>query len=73
MIDDIIKQEEDLQATLRTTIELVEEYQYNILKGMIPQYQKLISRSLLAVLNLCKWNKNNNLGEENGETNESTT
>ena len=73
MIDDIIKQEEELQATLKATIDLVEEYQIAVLKGMIPQYKKLLSRSQLAVLNLRKWNKTNNLGEENGETNESTT
>ena len=51
MIDDIIKQEEELQATLKATIDLVEEYQIAVLKGMIPQYKKLLSRSQLAVLN----------------------
>ena len=73
MINDIIKQEEELQATLKATIDLVEEYQIAVLKGMIPQYKKLLARSQLAVLNLRKWNKNNNLGEKNGETNQSTT
>ena len=73
MINDIIKQEEDLQATLQAIKNLTEEHNIFPLKGMIEQIDKLISRSELAVLNLRKWNKTNNLGENNGKTNLSTT
>ena len=74
MIEDIIKQEEELQATLRTIKDLTEEHTIFPLKGMIKQIDKLIARSQLAVINLRKWNKNNNLeGDQDGEINESTT
>ena len=73
MIDDIIKQEEELQATLKAIKDLTEEHNIFPLKGMIKQIDKLISVSELAVINLHKWNKNNNLGEENGKVNKSTT
>ena len=74
MIDDIIKQEEELQATLKAIKDLTEEHTIFPLKGMIEQLDKLIARSQLAVINLRKWNKNNNLeGDQNGETNQSTT
>ena len=73
MIDEIIKQEEELQATLKTIKDLTEEHTIFPLKGMIEQLDKLISRSEQAVLTLRKWNKNNNLGEKNGKTNKSTT
>ena len=73
MIEDIIKQEEDLQATLKAIKDLTEEHNIFPLKGMIEQLNKLISRSELAVINLRKWSKNNNLGDEDGKTNQSTT
>ena len=73
MIKEIIKQEEELQATLKTIKHLTEEHNIFPIKGMIEQLDKLISRSEQAVLTLSKWNKHNNLGEKNGETNESTT
>ena len=63
MIKDIIKQEEDLQATLQAIKDLTEEHNIFPLKGMIEQIDKLINRSKLAVLNLHKWNENNNLGD----------
>ena len=73
MIEDIIKQEEELQATLRTIKDLTEEHTIFPLKGMIEQLDKLIARSQIAVINLRKWNKNNNLGDKNGEIDKSTT
>ena len=73
MIEDIIKQEEELQATLKAIKDLTEEHTIFPLKGMIKQLDKLISRSEQAVIMLCKWSNNNNLGEKDGETNESTT
>lgn len=73
MIDEIIEQEKDLQATLQAIKNLTEEHNIFPLKGMIEQIDKLISRSKLAVLGLSKWNIINNLGETNGETDESTT
>ena len=73
MLNDIIKQEEDLQATLQTIKDLTEEHNIFPLKGMIEQIDKLISKSELAVAGLNKWNIINNLGETNGETDESTT
>ena len=63
MIDDIIKMEEELQATLKTIKHLIEEHNIFPLKGMIEQIDKLINKSKLAVLNLHKWNENNNLGD----------
>ena len=63
MLDDIIKKEEELQATLKTIKDLIEEHNIFPLKGMIEQIDKLINRSKLAVLNLHIWNENNNLGD----------
>ena len=73
MINKIIEQEEELLVTLKIIRDLTEEHNIFPLKGMIEQIERLINRSELAVLNLNKWNKINNLGETNGETDESTT
>ena len=73
MINEIIEQENDLQATLQAIKSLTEEHNIFPLKGMIEQIDKLISKSELAVAGLNKWNIINNLGETNGETDESTT
>ena len=73
MIDEIIEQEKDLQATLQAIKNLTEEHNIFPLKGMIEQIDKLISKSELAVAGLNKWNIINNLGETDGETNQSTT
>ena len=73
MLDDIIKQEEELQATLQTIKNLIEEHNIFLLKGMIKQIDKLIERSEYALLNLRKWKLQNKPGETNGETNQSTT
>ena len=72
IVNDIIKQEEELQATLKTIKDLTEEHNIFPLKGMIEQIDKLIDRSKLAIVFLHKWNNNSNLGETNGETNKST-
>ncbi len=66
MLDDIIKQEEELQATLQTIKDLTEEHNIFPLKGMIEQIDKLIETSELALLNLRKWQIQNNSGETNG-------
>ena len=66
MLKDIINQEEELQATLKTLKDLIEEHNVFPLKGMIEQIDKLIERSEQALLTLRKWNKINNLGETNG-------
>ena len=73
MINEIIEQEEELQATLKIIKDLTEEHDIFPLKGMIEQIDRLISRSELAVAGLNKWNIINNLGETDGETNQSTT
>ena len=73
MINEIIEQEEELLATLKIIKGLTEEHDIFPLKGMIEQIDKLISRSKLAVVGLSKWSIINNLGETNGETDESTT
>ena len=73
MINEIIEQEEELQATLKIIKDLTEEHDIFPLKGMIEQIDRLISRSELAVAGLNKWNITNNLGETDGETNQSTT
>jgi len=70
MINEIIKQEEELQATLKTIKSLTEEHNIFPLKGMIEQIDKLIDRSEIAIRFLNKLG--NNKGETNGETNEST-
>ena len=73
MLDDIIKQEEELQATLQTIRNLTEEHNIFPLKGMIEQIDKLIERSESALLSLHKWQLQNQQGETNGKTNQSTT
>ena len=59
MIKDIIKQEEDLQATLQAIKDLTEEHNIFPLKGMIEQIDKLIENSETALLSLRKWNIQN--------------
>ena len=66
MLDDLIKQEEELQATLQTIRNLTEEHNIFPLKGMIEQIDKLIDRSEDALLGLRQWN----LERKSGETNE---
>ena len=66
MLDDLIKQEEELQATLQTIRNLTEEHNIFPLKGMIEQIDKLIDRSEDALLSLRQWN----LERKSGETNE---
>ena len=73
MINEIIEQEEELLATLKIIKGLTEEHDIFPLKGMIEQIDRLINRSELAVAGLNKWNIINNLGETDGETNQSTT
>ena len=73
MINEIIEQEEELLATLKIIKDLIEEHDIFPLKGMIEQIDRLISKSELAVAGLNKWNIINNLGETDGETNQSTT
>ena len=63
MLDDIIKQEEELQATLQTIKALTEEHNIFPLKGMIEQIDKLIENSELALLSLRKWQLQNQQGE----------
>ena len=69
MINDIIKNEKELQATLKTIKDLTEEHRYFALKGMVPQIDKLIRYSELVVEELYKWNKNNNLERDDEENN----
>ena len=64
MLDSIIKQEEELQATLQAIKDLTEEHNIFPLKGMIEQIDKLIERSECALFNLRKWN--NKSGETDG-------
>jgi len=71
MLNDIIKQEEELQATLQAIKNLTEEHNIFPLKGMIEQIDKLIENSEIALLKLHKW-KINIKGETNGKTNQST-
>ena len=66
MLDDIIKQEEELQATLQAFKDLTEEHNIFPLKGMIEQIDKLIENSELALLNLRKWKIQHKPGEING-------
>ena len=73
MINEIIEQEKELLATLKIIKDLTEEHDIFPLKGMIEQIDRLINRSELAVAGLNKWNIINNLGETDGETNQSTT
>ena len=69
MINDIIKNEEELQATLKAIKDLTEEHNIFPLKGMLEQIDKLISYSELVVEELYKWNKNNDLKEGNEKDN----
>ena len=73
MINEIIEQEKELQATLKIIKDLTEEHDIFPLKGMIEQIDRLINRSELAVEGLNKWSIINSLGETNGKTDESTT
>tara|TARA_R110002020_G_scaffold140159_1_gene311480 strand:- start:934 stop:1155 length:222 start_codon:yes stop_codon:yes gene_type:complete len=73
MIKHIIKQEEELQNTLKIIKDLIEEHNIFPLKGMIEQLDKLISNSEIALLNLRKWENNNKEGDGNAKTNQSTT
>ena len=66
MLNDIIKNEEELQATLQTIKDLTEEHNIFPLKGMIEQIDKLIENSETALLSLRKWNIQNQQGETNG-------
>jgi hypothetical protein len=66
MLEDIIKNEEELLATLTTIKGLIKEHNIFPLKGMIEQIDKLIETSELALLNLRKWQIQNNSGETNG-------
>ena len=66
MLDDIIKQEEELQATLQAIKDLTEEHNIFPLKGMIEQIDKLIENSELALLKLHKWKMQKKSGETNG-------
>ena len=66
MLDDIIKNEEELQATLQAIRNLTEEHNIFPLKGMIEQIDKLIERSESALLSLRKWQLQNQQGETNG-------
>ena len=66
MLDDIIKQEEDLRATLQAIKDLTEEHNIFPLKGMIEQIDKLIEKSELALLGLRKWKMQHKPGETDG-------
>mgnify|MGYP003142300321 CR=1 FL=1 len=66
MINEIIEQEEELQATLQAIKNLTEEHNIFPLKGMIEQIDKLIENSEIALLKLHKWQLQNNSGETNG-------
>ena len=66
MLDDIIKKEEELQATLQTIKDLTEEHNIFPLKGMIEQIDKLIENSELALLSLRKWKMQHKPGETDG-------
>ena len=59
MLNDIIKQEEELRATLQTIKALTEEHNIFPRKGMIEQIDKLIANSELALLSLYKWQLQN--------------
>ena len=66
MLDDIIKQEEELRITLQTIKDLTEEHNIFPLKGMIEQMDKLIKNSETALLKLRKWQLQKKSGEKNG-------
>ena len=66
MLNDIIKQEEELQATLQAIKNLTEEHNIFPLKGMVEQIDKLIENSELALLSLRKWKIQHKPGETDG-------
>ena len=66
MLEDIIKNEEELLATLTTIKGLIKEHNIFPLKGMIEQIDKLIKRSETVLISLRKWKINNQKGETNG-------
>ena len=66
MLKDIIKNEEELLATLTTIKGLIKEHNIFPLKGMIEQIDKLIERSETVLISLRKWKINNQKGETNG-------
>ena len=66
MLNDIIKNKEELQATLQAIKDLTEEHNIFPLKGMIEQIDKLIENSELALLSLRKWKIQKQSGETNG-------
>jgi len=66
MLEDIIKNEEELLATLTTIKGLIKEHNIFPLKGMIEQIDKLIERSETVLISLRKWKINNQKGETNG-------
>ena len=66
MLEDIIKNEEELLATLTTIKGLIKEHNIFPLKGMIEQIDKLIENSETALLSLRKWQVQNQQGETNG-------
>ena len=72
MLDDIIKQEEELRITLQTIKDLTEEHNIFPLKGMIEQIDKLIEEYELEILELRKQQTTIKSGETNGETNQPT-
>ena len=63
MIDEIIEQEKDLQATLQAIKNLTEEHNIFPLKGMIDQLNTPIVRSEKAIDIMTNYNDNSNLGE----------
>ena len=73
MLKDIIENEKDLLSTLVTIRDLINEHNIFLLKGMIEQLEKLIINSEKAISTMTNYTNNNNLGETNGETDQSTT
>ena len=63
MLDDIIKNEEELKVTLQTIRDLIEEHNIFPLKGTIEQIDKLIENSEIALLSLRKWQLQSKKGE----------
>ena len=63
MLDDIIKNEEELKVTLQTIRDLIEEHNIFPLKGTIEQMDKLIENSEIALLSLRKWQLQSKKGE----------
>ena len=73
MLKDIIKNEQDLLATLITIRDLINEHNIFVLKGMVAQLNKLIISSEQAISIMTNYNNHNDLGDKNGETNQPTT